>query len=282
MKKNLLGVHCSIAGGAEKAFAEAEGLGINCFQIFTKNQRQWKEKEFTAEERARFRRAWEASEVDVVFSHASYLINLAAAEPERHQRAVNALAGELRRCAQLGLSYVVLHPGFAREQSRPDAIRRIAEGLHAAVAAAGEGTAMVLLENMAGQGSSIGTNIEEIKTLMDLTADIQHRIGFCLDTCHAFAAGYDIRTKGGIEDLLARIDRLIGLDRMKAIHLNDSKGGLGSHLDRHWHIGEGQIGEVPFRYLMRRFPAVPKVIETPKKDDWDARNLRRLRSFIEA
>ncbi len=281
MVENLLGVHCSIAGGVEKAFEEAEALNINCFQIFTKNQRQWREKEFTPEERLRFRQAWDHRKVKVVFSHASYLINLAEADPERHRRAVRALAGELRRCGELGLAYVVLHPGFARGMDRAAAMQKIVAGVRAALAPDAEGRTMVLLENMAGQGSSLGSTVEEIKAMLDRLEEAGARVGFCFDTCHAFAAGYDIRTQDGIEDLMAHIDHLIGLDRMKVIRLDDSKGALGSHLDRHWHIGEGKIGPLPFRYLMRHFPAVAKVIETPKKDDWDARNLRRLRSYLE-
>ncbi len=279
MSTNLLGVHCSISGGVDKAFDEAGRLQLNCFQIFTKNQRQWREKQFTDDEVARFRKRWSDSPVEVVFSHASYLINLAESDPAKHRRAVEALAGELRRCAQLGLPFTVLHPGFARDGDRPAALRRIAEGLRTAFQLTDGLQAAVLLENMAGQGSSIGSDFSEIAEVMHRVGD-EARLGFCFDTCHAFAAGHDIRTREGIERVLDAVDRTIGLDRMRAVHLNDSKGTLGSRLDRHWHIGEGQIGETPFRFLVNQFPRLPKVIETPKKDDWDRRNIARLRGMI--
>ncbi len=281
MHENLLGVHCSISGGVDKAFDEALDLQLNCFQIFTKNQRQWREKVFSEAEVKRFQRRWDEVQVKVIFSHASYLINLAESDPDKHRRAVDALVGEIRRCEQLGLSFTVLHPGFARDGEPRVAIARIAQGIRQALAMTAEASASILLENMAGQGSSIGGNFNEIAEIVR-QVEGHHRVGFCLDTCHAFAAGWDIRTPSAIDDVMAEVDRTIGIDRLRAIHLNDSKGDLGSRLDRHWHIGEGKIGEAPFRYLINRFPDLPKVIETPKKDDWDRRNIERLRSMITA
>ena len=273
----LLGVHCSIAGGLENAFDEAKELGINTFQIFTKNQRQWKEKEIDSKEGKSFQKTQSDSDVKVAFSHSMYLINLASGNPELIEKSYNAITGELRRCEALGLKFTVLHPGSAKDRGIDGAIESIAKQLKKALKATEGNKAMVLLENMAGQGSTVGDNFEHLKRIYDLIES--DRVGFCFDTCHAFAAGFDIRTKDGIEDTLAKWDKVIGLKKLNCLHLNDSKGKLGSNLDRHQHIGEGEIGDVPFAYLMKNFPDIPKVIETPKDDDWDEKNLAKLRSL---
>ena len=274
----LLGVHCSVSGGLLNAFDEAERLGIDTFQIFTKNQRQWKERLIAPEEAEAFRKRKAAAGIVSVFSHSSYLINLGTADPELLTKSRQALIGELRRCTALGLDYTVLHPGSARGRSRKEAINCIAEQLQLALGAVPDSPVKILLENTAGQGALIGKHFEELREIAGRVAS--DRIGFCFDTCHAFAAGYDIRSRAGLDDTLAEWDRIIGLDKLNCLHLNDSRGGLGSHLDRHVHIGHGEIGEPAFAGLMNRFRGIPKVIETPKKDDWDRKNLAKLRSFL--
>lgn len=274
----LLGVHCSVAGGLINAFEEAESLGINTFQIFTKNQRQWKEKTIVPSEGNLFKKKQNHQGVQVTFSHATYLINLASGKPDLLEKSYQAIKGELQRCDALGLAFTVLHPGSAKDLGEDKAIQSIADQINRAFTELPKGTAKIALENTAGQGASIGRNFEQLAAIAEQVED-KDRIGFCFDTCHAFAAGYDIRTQTGFEETMAGWDREIGLDKLICLHLNDSKGDLGSHLDRHEHIGYGKLGEEPFKQIMQRFPDVPKVVETPKKEDWDERNLALLRSF---
>lgn len=273
----LLGVHCSVAGGLENAFTEAARLGIDTMQIFTRNQRQWKAKPISEEEKTAFSSAWKQSQVKIIFSHCSYLLNLASADEAAHDKSVEALTEEVNRCTALGLSFCILHPGAAGEQDMPVAMKRIAKGLKQVLQNTKASPVKIALENTAAQGTSVGGPVENLKFLYDEVAS--HRISFCFDTCHAFAAGYEIRTQNGIEETLHQFDRVCGLQHLNAFHLNDSKGDLGSHLDRHEHIGKGKLGLIPFRYIMKHFPQIPKVIETEKEGDWDQKNLNLLRSL---
>lgn len=273
----MLGVHCSVSGGLENAFDEAHALGTDVMQIFTRNQRQWNAKPVTQDEENAFAAAWKKSTIKVIFSHCSYLINLAAESDETREKSIGALTQEVERCTQLGLSFCVLHPGAAGSQTEDVAIARIADGLKQVLAKTSESEVMVLLENTAGQGSSVGGPFENLRQIKDLVGS--DRIGYCFDTCHAYAEGFDIRTEDGCMTTFAAFDKILGIENLKAFHLNDSKGELGSHLDRHEHIGKGKLGIAPFQYIIRNFPTVPKVIETPKEDDWDTVNLEVLRSL---
>ena len=274
----LLGVHCSIRGGLHNAFHEAESLGIDTFQIFTKNQRQWKERIIDTQEKSKFLDDYKTSRIKMVFSHASYLINLASNDDVLWECSVRALIGEVQRCRDLGLAFTIVHPGSAKELSEQKGIKKIIMALKTILHATKNSTVKILLENTAGQGSSIGYRFEHLKQIMDGVDSSS--IGMCFDTCHAFAAGYDIRTKGGFETTMEELDNIIGLKHLHAIHLNDSKGELGSSLDRHEHIGKGKLGLEPFRQIMNRFTHIPKVIETPKKDAMDVVNLEILRGLI--
>lgn len=274
----LLGVHCSVSGGLINAFDEAEKLGIDTFQIFTKNQRQWKERAIAPEEAKAFRQRRKESGILSVFSHCSYLINLATSDPLLLEKSRLALIGELERCTALGLDFCVLHPGSARGRDKKEALRCVADQLHLVLQAVPDSSVKILIENTAGQGALLGSRFEELAEIAEDLAS--ERIGFCFDTCHAFAAGYDIRSHSTLEAVLADWDRIIGLEKLQGLHLNDSRGGLGSHLDRHEHIGHGEIGEEAFAFLMNAFREIPKVIETSKTDDWDRRNLAKLRSFL--
>jgi deoxyribonuclease IV len=274
----LLGVHCSVAGGFENAFIEAERLEIDTFQIFSRNQRQWQAKPITEVEQSSFAKNREKSLAKVQFSHASYLINLGSINDEIWEKSVQALIGEVERCDLLGLSYCVLHPGAAGPQTKDEAMVKIAAGLGYVIENTEGSNTMILLENTAGQGSSVGGSFDNLGVLKRL---VNHeRIGFCFDTCHAFAAGYDIRTVTGFEDTMAQFDKEAGLSHLKVFHLNDSKGDLRSHLDRHEHIGRGKLGSTPFQQIMRKFQHVPKVLETPKENDMDLVNLRFLRDLL--
>lgn len=276
----LLGVHCSISGGLENAIEEAKSLGIQIFQMFTKNQRMWREKEYKSGECASFRQKMESEGMTLAFSHTSYLLNLATTDPELRRKSITGLANEMTRCQDLGLPFAVLHPGSNKLVAEDEAIRLIAEGLNDVFRLTPGAASKVLLENTAGQGSTIGRNFNQLRNII-AQVERKDRLGVCLDTCHAFAAGFDIRTKSGVEDLLAGIENEAGLKNLMAIHLNDSKGGLGSKLDRHEHIGKGMIGLEAFRYLVNAFPHIPKVIETEKEGDMDRVNIDTLSGLVE-
>lgn len=275
----LLGVHCSISGGVHNACKEAAGLETDTFQIFTKNQRQWKEKQFEQEEIDKFTETFEKGGIKVAFSHCSYLINLANTKPEGRKKSVKALIGEVQRCDDLGLPYTVLHPGFPKDQSEEKGIDLIVEGLKTVLSETSDATTKILVENMAGQGSAIGGPFEHLRNILEKVGS--DRIGTCFDTCHAFAAGYDLRTQAGVEDTFETWDKIIGLDHLDTLHLNDSKEPFDSQKDRHEHIGQGEIGETPFKYIMQHFPDTPKVLETPKEKGMDKENLDKLRAFAQ-
>ena len=274
----LLGVHCSISGGLQTAFHEAWFLGIDTFQIFTKNQRQWKEKTINTGEKSMFLNILKNSAIKIMFSHVSYLINLAGDDNALWERSVKALTSEIQRCNELGLKFTVLHTGYTKSLSEQEGIKKTVKALNTVINATKNSNVKILLENTAGQGSSIGYRFEHLKQIMDGVESA--RIGACLDTCHAFAAGYDIRTNSGFEAAMEELDCTVGLKNLHAIHLNDSKGELGSKLDRHEHIGKGKLGLEPFRQIINRFKHIPKVIETPKEDNMDAVNLKVLRKLI--
>lgn len=278
MSAQLLGIHCSIAGGLENAFTEAQKLNIDAMQIFTQNQRQWINKELAPETIQSFKAAWKSSSVQMIFSHCSYLINLGSEDDSLFAKSIDALEGEVRRCHALGLLGCVLHPGAAKGRSEEIALDRIAEGLQEVLRRTSDCRSHVLLENTAGQGTSLGYRLSHLHFLLKKTRS--KRIGICFDTCHAFAAGYDLRNPTGFADTWKEFEELIGIERLEAIHLNDSKGALGSRIDRHEHIGKGELGTACFRMMLEKFPDVPKVLETDKEDDMDRKNLEHLRKLI--
>ncbi|MGI8893473.1 MAG: deoxyribonuclease IV, partial [Bacteroidia bacterium] len=267
----LLGVHCSTSGGLERSCEEAERLQIDTFQIFSRNQRQWKAKPVSTEESDLFRKSFLKSKAKIAFSHTSYLINLAAENDENRAKSIEALKEEIKRCTALGLAYCVLHPGAAGTQTLELAVNRIADGLREVLDNSPESEVMILLENTAGQGTSVGGTFENLKMISDMVES--DRLGYCFDTCHAFVSEYDIRTHIGFEETMNEFDKILGLKNLKVFHLNDSKGDFNTHLDRHEHIGHGHLGLVPFREIMQKFQHIPKVLETPKEDDWDEKNL---------
>jgi deoxyribonuclease IV len=273
----LLGAHVSVSGGYINGLIEAKRLGMDAIQIFTKNQRYWREKVVTAEEGKSFTASCRSHGVKQVFSHAIYLISLGSENDEIIEKSVLSLTAELERCRLLGLTHTVLHPGAAGSSPVEKAIMRIGDNIKIALNATKKSSVRILLENTAGQGSSVGGKIEHIASLIDYIGS--PRLGLCIDTCHAFAAGYDIRTINGMEDLLNLVDKEIGLEKLLCFHLNDSKGALNSKLDRHAHIGEGLIGLAAFEVIMKNFKHVPKVIETPKEGDADKKNLEVLRKL---
>jgi deoxyribonuclease-4 len=273
----------SIAGGLPLALERGTEVGCSVVQIFLKNQRQWTARPYTDEEVREFRAAWKASRIRVVFAHANYLINLATPVPAEWHRAVDVFQDELDRAEALGLPFVVIHPGSHRGTGADAGIRRVARAIDVLHQRSAGYRVRIVLENTAGGGASIGRSFEELAAVIDAVAE-PDRVGVCLDTCHLFAAGYDIRSAAGYRATMARGLRALGRRRVVAFHLNDAKQPLGSGLDRHEKIGRGALGVEAFRRLMndRRFARVPMALETPKdpepRADRDALALlRRLR-----
>ena len=272
-----IGAHMSIAGGMALAFGRGEKLGCTAMQVFTKNANRWQGKILTAEEIAAFRLAGETSPIGPVLAHDSYLINLAAPDEGLWRQSLAAFADELQRCAALGIPFLVMHPGAHLGQGEAAGLKRIAEAFRRLFAEAPAGIT-VLLENTAGQGSYLGARFEHLAEIMEKVPG--GRFGVCFDTCHAFAAGYDLGSAEGYAAVMEEFDRRIGLSRLCAFHLNDTRKGLGSRVDRHEHIGQGAIGRAGFHALLHdsRLRDVPKILETPKGDDdaCDRMNLATL------
>ncbi len=274
------GAHMSIAGGVSQALDRASSVGSNAVQIFTKNNRQWNGPPIDEEDIARWRSELPAQGIEYAVSHASYLINLASPKDDLWTKSQRAHADELLRAHAYGVHHVVLHPG-AHVGSGVDAgIARIAEALNQIHKRTPEAAdTITLLELMAGQGTVIGGNFSELRRIIALVED-KTRVGVCVDTCHAFAAGYELRTPEGYEAMMAELEQEIGLATVGCWHFNDSKGKLGSHVDRHEHIGQGEIGLEGFRQIINdeRWYGIAMLLETPKEDDLkdDVANLARL------
>jgi deoxyribonuclease-4 len=274
----------SIAGGVDKAIVRGQSIGCETIQIFTKSNQQWKAKPLEPEEVSRFQAARAASGIDPVFAHAAYLINLAAPDDDAWEKSLESFIVEVERCAALELPFIVLHPGAHGGAGVEAGLSRVARALDECFEQASDKRVGVLLEITAGQGSSVGYKFEHLARIMDRCL-YPERLGVCFDTCHAFAAGYDLRAPESYEQTIASLDSLIGLERLQAIHLNDSRGDLGSRLDRHAHIGLGKLGLEAFRLLLNdpRLRHLPMVLETPKGPDMreDVMNLATLRSLLE-
>lgn len=278
----LLGAHESTAGGLHLAFVRIASVGGESLQIFTRNQRQWQAPPLSSEEIAAFRAQKEQAAGLPVASHASYLINLGSSNQELAAKSVQAFADELRRCDLLAIPWVVIHPGSHGGDGVEAGLARVVENLDAAFIAAGKSAVRVLLETTAGQGTGLGSRFEELGWMIS-NSGFSGRLGVCLDTCHIFAAGYDIRTPDAYAGTMAEFDRTVGLERLCFFHLNDCKKELGSRVDRHEHIGQGRIGLEGFRLLLNdpRFAGQAMTLETPKGKDLaeDKENLRLLRSL---
>ena len=280
--RDELGAHMSIAGGLSLALERGREVGCGAVQIFLKNQRQWAAKLLAAGEVRAFRAARRATGVRHVFAHSSYLINLGNPSPALWSQAVDAFTDELERAEALGLSCVVIHPGSHMGAGLEAGLARVTAALDESLARTAGYRVKVALENTAGAGNTIGRTFGELGALLERAARPE-RLGVCLDTCHLFAAGYDVRTAAGYRRAMAECGATVGLERVLAFHLNDAKAPLGSGLDRHENIGRGALGLVPFRLLLndRRFARVPKVLETPKEPEptADLRNLAVLRKL---
>lgn len=281
----LLGAHFSIAKGLHHALLCGEKYGCTAVQLFTKNAHTWKEKLLLPEEKNAFFQAKEKTGIQIVASHTSYLINLATGDPQKLKMSKTALKMEMIRSRELGLQYVALHPGFHLDGGKSNSLLRIADSINAVLSLIPDPKPLLLLETTAGQGTAVGHRFEDLAKIL-LYVEDNNKVGICLDTCHIFAAGYDIRTRSTYEAVIRLFDDIIGLSRLYLLHLNDSGRPFSSKKDRHEHIGLGEIGPTAFRMIMNdnRLEKIPKIIETPKMDksgkDWDRINLDVLRKYI--
>jgi deoxyribonuclease-4 len=281
---HLFGSHLSIAGGYYKAVESAHAVGCDCVQLFTKNNNQWRGKPLVEEDRTRFYETLERLEILHPIAHDSYLINLASPAEELWQKSIDAMHEELVRCDFLGISYLVAHPGAFTTSSEEEGIARVARALDEVHRRGKKLKAQVLLETTAGQGSTLGWRFEQLGAIIEQTRE-GDRLGVCFDTCHVFAAGYPMETKKEYNATMAQLDKAVGVDRVKAFHLNDSLKPFGSRVDRHAHIGRGQLGLAPFGWLLadRRFKKTPMYLETAKEQEngveMDVVNLATLRAL---
>jgi len=276
----LLGAHMSIAGGLHLACEKGGALGCTAIQIFTKNERQWRAKPITDDDAKQFKAAVGTHKIQVAFAHDTYLHNLASPKPDLWRKSVDAFAEELERCERLGLDFLVSHPGSPGESGAEAGIARMREALAEILKRTSGFRSRILLETTAGQGATLGSRFDEMARILDGF----DAVGVCFDTCHVFAAGYDLRTRGCYDGVMEEFDRHIGLDKLRAFHVNDSKKDLGCRVDRHENLGQGCIGLDAFGFLMNdpKFQEVPKVLETPKENDMDAVNLAALRALVKA
>jgi deoxyribonuclease-4 len=278
----LLGAHVSTSGGCVMAIERALSIGCTAMQIFVKNNMQWFAAPLAETEARAFREHARRAELRSVFGHTGYLINLAATNPDFHARSMRSLREELVRAEQLGLPFLVLHPGAHMGAGTDAGLERVVASLDQLFAETPGNPARIALEVTAGQGSTLGRTFEELAFIIEHVKQTE-RLCVCIDTAHLFAGGHDISTPAGVKKTFASFDKIIGRDRLAALHLNDSKTALGSRVDRHEHIGKGRIGLDPFRFIMRepRFAKIPKVLETPKGKEMleDVENMALLRSL---
>ncbi|HUI05483.1 MAG TPA: deoxyribonuclease IV [Verrucomicrobiae bacterium] len=275
-----LGAHMSIAGGVDRALERGASIGCDTIQVFLKSNRQWRGKKLTAAETQRFHVQQQATKIAPVFAHACYLINLAAAAGLTRRRSIAAMIDEIQRATQLGVPFIVMHPGAHLGAGERLGLRRVARSLDEVFRATRNSPVKIALETTAGQGSNLGYRFEHLAEIMGSVA-APERVAVCIDTCHLLAAGYDIRTPQGYRETMRKFDRVVGSNHVVGVHLNDSKAPLGSRVDRHAHIGQGHIGLSGFRSVLGdgRWRGLPMVLETPKSDDLheDVENLRVLR-----
>ncbi len=281
----LLGAHLSIAGGPHLALLEARRLGCDTVQVFTKAPNQWSAKPIDEAQASLFRRTLRETGLRLPIAHDGYLINLASPDETLYQRSLSAFLDEMHRAEQLGLRYLVMHPGAHLEDSEEAGLQRVARALDEIHSRCSNYRIRILIETTAGQGTTLGHRFEQLARLLELVA-APRRLGICFDTCHVFAAGYDLTTAKEYDATMRHFDRIVGLKRIRVFHLNDSVKGLGSRVDRHAHLGRGQLGLEAFRQLLTdpRFTELPMILETPKEDGdnkcMDEVNLATLRRLL--
>jgi len=281
--KRLLGAHMSIGGGVEKAPARGESVGCTAMQIFTKSSNNWYSKPLEDDTVKAWFENLEKTDISIVASHDSYLINLASPEKEKREKSLKAFIDEIERADKLGIPLLVFHPGSHLGTGEETGLTAVADCMNEAIDRTPDSKVVLTIETTAGQGTNLGWRFEHLAFLIDRMEN-RERVGVCVDTCHIFAAGYELRDEKSYKNTFQEFDKIIGLDLIRFFHLNDSKKDFGSRVDRHNHIGEGFLGKEPFRFLMndRRFQKIPMVLETPKGKELkeDLQNLAVLHSLI--
>jgi len=277
----LVGAHVSTSGGVFNGIAHGEEIGATAIQIFSKNQTRWISKPLSDKDVEKFKESWKNSAIKEVVIHGSYLINLASPDPVVLEKSKNAFRDEVERAEQLGIRYLIFHPGSHLKTGEETGLKKIAESLNRVIEKTPNYSVRQLLETTAGQGTNLGYKFEQLATIIDFVED-KNRVGVCLDTAHIFAAGYDIRNRENYEDTWKTFEKILGMDILYAIHVNDSKKEMGSRVDRHENIGEGLIGEETFRLMMNdpNLEMIPKILETPGGLEEHQRNLETLKSFV--
>jgi len=280
MAAQLLGAHMPTSGGLGKAVRDGKAIGCTAVQVFTSSPQQWKAKVVTDEMVADLAKAREETGITELISHDSYLIHVSAVDDEHRAKSIAGLKGEIERCHRYGIPYVVSHMGGYKDQTREQGLERMVEATKGILAEMPAGVTLCM-ETTAGQGTALNSRFEELAFVLEGCGG-HPQLAVCLDTCHVFVAGYDIRNVDTYERTFGEFDRLIGIERLKVIHCNDSKKGLGSKVDRHEHIGQGEIGPTAFELLVndKRFERVPIVLETPEAPEGHAMNLAKLKSMI--
>lgn len=276
----LFGAHMSISGEIRLAIERGESIDCSAIQIFTKSNRQWYAKPLAQQDIELFKQTWKNSSVQSVIAHASYILNLGSPNPELEKKSLEAFELEFIRCAELSIPYLVLHPGSYSNTDEESSIARISKNIDTVLTKIPHGT--ILLETMAGQGNQIGSTFEQLAQIIK-HVNHKNRVGVCFDTCHAFVAGYDFTTEKSYNLMWAQFDKIIGLNKLRAIHINDSQKELGSRIDRHADIGKGKIGLKAFELLFNdpKFFDIPKILETPRTDLADyKRNMEVLKSLL--
>jgi deoxyribonuclease-4 len=286
-KEILVGSHISSAGKLHLAFERGESIDCSTMQIFTKSSRKWFSTKLPEAEVAAFKLSAKKSSIKIVISHAGYLINIASTKSDTLKKSIQSLIDEIKLCEVLDIPYLVLHPGSHLGAGEESGIKQIAHNLDVALDSVADesvsGKSIILLENMAGQGTNIGYKFEQLEAIIDLCKN-KKRLGICLDTCHAFAAGYDISTHDGYKKTITDFDKIIGLKKLHAIHINNSFGDLGSKVDRHAPLTEGKIPLETFEWIMndKNLVDIPKILETPSDSEmklW-AKEIKLLRSLV--
>lgn len=284
----MFGSHLSIAGGLHNALLDAQKLGMDCVQVFTKNQRQWSAPPLTVEQIKEWSQHRKSTKISEVVSHDSYLINLASPDPANLAKSIALFRDEIERCEALAIPLLVTHPGAHMKEGEEAGLRRVAASLDQVHTDLPGYKTLTLLEITAGQGTSLGHRFEHLRRIIDLVAD-PARLGVCLDTAHLLEAGYDLTSGAGCEAVLRECDDLVGLKRVRCIHMNDSKTPRSSRVDRHEHIGKGHVSLEAFRVIVNhpKLKRVPKILETAKEDapdgrPWDAINLEVLRGLVKS
>jgi deoxyribonuclease-4 len=279
---SLLGAHTSISGGVSQSVPRAQAVGFTAAQIFVKNNKQWFAPPMAEEEIKLFRSEQKASGI-YFFAHNSYLVNLASQDPQMFSTSVKAMTAELERAEALGLPFIVMHPGSHGGAGEEAGLKRIAQGLDEIVQNTPGFKCKMALEITAGQGNALGYRLEHLSWLLENVSD-EKRFGTCLDTAHLYAAGYNIKSRAGYDETMAQVDKLFGSRRVLGLHLNDSKVPLGKRVDRHEHLGLGEIGIDCFKWIVQdaRWKTTPKILETPKSEDMheDVENLTKLASYL--